>query len=95
MAEGEYLSLFTDQGTSPNRFSYATGRSGLSTTTSAAILSPVFVITAVARLPLFSTFVISVLYLNSTPCFAAAAAKARGTACMPPLGKKTPATESM
>ena len=39
--------------------------------------------------------VTSVPYRITTPCFSAAPASARGTACMPPRGKNTPATESM
>ena len=57
--------------------------------------SPVSVNTAVARPFFLSIEVTVVLYLNVTPCFSAAPASARGTACIPPLGKKTPFTESM
>ena len=51
--------------------------------------------TAFARELTTSIFETVVLYLKTTPCFSAAAAMARGTACIPPLGKKTPLTESM
>ena len=57
--------------------------------------SPEAVWTATARDPTVSTDVTSVSYRNVTPCFSAAAAMAVGSACMPPFGKNTPATESM
>ena len=57
--------------------------------------SPVSVITARARPLATSSLVTVVLYLKVTPCFSAAEASARGTACIPPFGKKTPLTESM
>ena len=51
--------------------------------------------TADARDPSCSTDSTVVEYRIDTPCFSAAAAIAAGTACIPPLGKNTPATESM
>ncbi|CAB4669551.1 unannotated protein [freshwater metagenome] len=93
--DGEYLSRLIESGDLPNKSRQATGKSGLSTTTSHSIRSSESVTTAVARPFLCSTEVTVVLYLKITPCFSAAAASARGTACMPPFGKKTPFTESM
>ena len=46
-------------------------------------------------MPSTSTRATSVPYRNRTPCFSAAPASARGTACIPPRGNHTPATESM
>ena len=70
-----------------SRSRYAVGRSGLSTTTSASTRSPSVVTTARARPPATSTRATSVPYRKRTPCFSAAPASARGTACIPPTGK--------
>ncbi|CAB4763552.1 unannotated protein [freshwater metagenome] len=79
----------------PSNSRQATGKSGFKITASHSIRSPFAVITARARPPECSIEVTVWLYLNSTPCFAAAPASARGSACIPPLGKKTPFTESI